>query len=669
MRFFTLGSLGALIFGFVAAIAAPAAVASGAGLPSASSARAYVALPRSVPSSADVATGHFVSPRMSVEVVLRPRNEEGLAALLQATYDPHNARYHDWLRRTEFDALFAPESSRIDGVARFLRSGGLTLQPTSSPFLVRASGPSSAIESLFQTHIETYRDASGESYFANARPVLMPASLAPDVFGVVGLIDTIRMRSQAMFATPVARERRGVSPNAGCQYPYPTRQQLYLRFGHNVPYLWGYGGGPSCLGLTLPQLNALYGAPGGGAAVQGRGVNIAVFELSAYTESDITTWFQYYFGQGAIPPLTDELVDGGPLSQTCPGGDTCFPGYNGDDEVDLDIETALAMAPAANMIYVYNAPNDTTGQTTLDELTQIANDDVADVVSSSWLSFEIYNSAAYEEAENTIFEQMAMQGQSYLNAAGDGGGLPTSNGTFSAGGESAQPWSTGVGGTSFESFNPKSNEHPAYPKTGTETVWNVDGLCNTGPLEGPYTGPEWCGFAGAGGGSPSYWWGMQPWQTGPGVISSYTTYGNGTNQCIFAATGTPCRETPDISAVADYNTGYALYCTGTDGSSTCLRWTTYSPSPGWYEIGGTSASTPLWAGIIADRNGYIGARTGDVAEFVYPLFNAHASKYFHDITGVGQTINNNGYFPVTPGYDMATGIGTPKMMPLITETP
>jgi hypothetical protein len=59
----------------------------------------------------------------------------------------------------------------------------------------------------------------------------------------------------------------------------------------------------------------------------------------------------------------------------------------------------------------------------------------------------------------------------------------------------------------------------------------------------------------------------------------------------------------------------------------------------------------------------------EVAEFAYPLFDAHAAKYFHDITGVGLTINNDGYLPVTPGYDMATGIGTPKMTPLITETP
>src|SRR5579863_959294 len=203
MRLFTFGGLGALIFGCIAATAASAAMARTSAMTSAPSARAFVELPRSARLSTDVATGHFVSPRMSVEIVLKPRNEDGLEALLRATYDPHNTRYHDWLPKSEFDTLFAPESSRVDAVARFLRSGGLTLQRTSSPFLMRASGSSAAIESLFRTSIGTYRDANGEPYFANARPVLMPAAIAPGVFGVVGLTDTIRMRSQAMFPPPI----------------------------------------------------------------------------------------------------------------------------------------------------------------------------------------------------------------------------------------------------------------------------------------------------------------------------------------------------------------------------------------------------------------------------------------------------------------------------------
>ena len=45
--------------------------------------------------------------------------------------------------------------------------------------------------------------------------------------------------------------------------------------------------------------------------------------------------------------------------------------------------------------------------------------------------------------------------------------------------------------------------------------------------------------------------------------------------------------------------------------------------------------------------------------------------YFHDITGIGQAqqaATGNGLFPTTPGYDLATGIGTPEMTALITRS-
>ncbi len=96
---------------------------------------------------------------------------------------------------------------------------------------------------------------------------------------------------------------------------------------------------------------------------------------------------RHFYGAAYTPPLVDITVDGGPLNPICPAGDTCppdFNGYAGDIEVDADIEMQLAISPDARHILVYNAPNDFTGQTELDEYTQIANDDIADVVSSSW---------------------------------------------------------------------------------------------------------------------------------------------------------------------------------------------------------------------------------------------------------------------------------------------
>jgi len=53
------------------------------------------------------------------------------------------------------------------------------------------------------------------------------------------------------------------------------------------------------------------------------------------------------------------------------------------------------------------------------------------------------------------------------------------------------------------------------------------------------------------------------------------------------------------------------------------------------------------------------------------LFNNAPGRYFHDITAIGpaqQAATSNGLLPTTPGYDMATGIGTPDMAALITRS-
>ena len=149
-------------------------------------------------------------------------------------------------------------------------------------------------------------------------------------------------------------------------------------------------------------------------------------------------------------------------------------------------------------------------------------------------------------------------------------------------------------------------------------MWNEYNLCSdAGPSAANDNrgGFFWCAETGAGGGGSSQYWGMPSYQRGPGVINANTTFGNGTTHCSLAKTGTPCREAPDISANADEFTPYAEYC--------------------WFGIGETSLSSPL---------------------------------FFHDVTSAGHLATNNGLFPAVPGYDMATGIGTPKMSQLITRS-
>src|ERR1022692_1376659 len=83
---------------------------------------------------------------------------------------------------------------------------------------------------------------------------------------------------------------------------------------------------------------------------------------------------------------------------------------------------------------------------------------------------------------------------------------------------------------------------------------------------------------------------------------------------------------------------------------------------------GTSRPHPRGSAIIADRDSFQGFRSGNINPVLYLLGSIAPNFYFHDITGVGQSTNNNGFFPTTPRYDEATGLGAPKMTALITES-
>ena len=652
----------------VAAIAALSGGVSASALASPGSASPrYVALPDSASSPVAARTGSYSSPRMSVEVALAPRDEAGLNTRLTALYARGSGSYHHWLAKGQFDADYAPAAART-AVARYLSRSGLVVHAGSSPFLVRATGSSQQVSAAFGTTLNAYRAANGSRFFANSAPVRLPAALAPAVQGVIGLSNTVRLHP----ATPMPARRAAPSSASGCETSYPTDAQLFNEFDNGVSFPFGYGGGPGCSGLTPSQVNSIYNAPNAGPGGKGEGVTIGLVEFATYQQSDDATWAHTFYGSGYTAPLENVNVDGGSLNPQCPPNDTCAPAsqaYTGDIEVDLDIQRLLTVSPDVAHIVVYDAPNDATGQTEVDEENAIANADAASVVSDSWGNCEAGLAVGMEKAENTILEQMAAQGQSFFAAAGDSGAfdcLYLNSDDLAVDDPPSQPYATAVGGSSLESDNPGSNLNPSYP-AGVETVWNVNDLCNgSNSLEGGQTGYFWCSNTDAGGGGSSALWGMPSYQKGSGVINSHTTYGNGTTQCKLAAVGTACREVPDISANADEYTPYSGYCTGNASTpgSVCE-----APDSGWQATFGTSSSTPLWAGIAADRNSFQGIRSGFFNYLLYDLYNMpDPGKYFHDITGTGQTVNNNGMFPTTPGYDEATGIGTPNMAALITES-
>ena len=105
--------------------------------------------------------------------------------------------------------------------------------------------------------------------------------------------------------------------------------------------------------------------------------------------------------------------------------------YTGGDDTEaaLDIEQIVGLAPQAT-IRVYTAPNGGAGP--YDAYSHIATDNVAKVVTSSWGLCEAQvagGNYAYARAENSLFAEMALQGQGVLVASGDSGRPPVTSPT------------------------------------------------------------------------------------------------------------------------------------------------------------------------------------------------------------------------------------------------
>ena len=139
------------------------------------------------------------------------------------------------------------------------------------------------------------------------------------------------------------------------------------------------------------------------------------------------------------------------------------------------------------------------------------------------------------------------------------------------------------------------------------------------------------------------------WSSGGGGPSAYE--GIPTYQTNYGITGTG-RGTPDVSYDANPNTGFAVYDT-----------TPYQGQSGWFQVGGTSAGAPEWAALIAlaDEGHSTPLSTNNLTsrtEYKAATGSIYGTNYV-DITS-----GSNGY-SAGPGYDYATGLGSPQAQNLV----
>ena len=547
--------------------------------------------------------------QMSVGLALR--NQDQLSALLQSLYDPSSPNYHQYLTPDQFAQQFGPTADQRQAVISYLSGQGFTVTQTYST-LIDFSGPESLAEHVFGVTINDYQIPDGRSFFSNATQPTLPAYLAQSIVSISGLDN-----ANQFYHPPItSRNAPSLSPNAGANCPAPGQSGGGSGGG-------GIFGGGSQVAYIPSQFSKAYNYDGlHSAGLHGEGQTVGVFELDGYSQSDIQAYTQC-FGGGNVA-LQNVALDG-------------FNGQPGAGaiEVELDIEVLLGMDPNLAKVVVYEAPNTTQGYN--DEFARIVKDRTP-VISVSWGDCEKNMGQQEVNQENQFFQQAATQGQTILVAAGDSGSSTCfqglSGGSFdtslNADDPAAQPYVTGVGGT-----NLTINSDNSY---ASETVWN-----------GGFLG-------GAGGGGLSQFWKQPAWQTGPGVKNSYS---NG------------MRETPDVSLDADPATGYPVYCTAGSSCSGGGGIFGGGTSGGWITVGGTSAAAPMWAAMIALANEKAAKAGKGTLGFLNPSLykigsGSHYGGDFHDITPPSNSSLpsnndegfNGGAYPVTQGYDMATGWGS-----------
>jgi kumamolisin len=290
-----------------------------------------------------------------------------------------------------------------------------------------------------------------------------------------------------------------------------------------------------------------------------------------------------------------------------------------EGEVMLDVEVVAGACPKATVVVYFS---DLTEQGWVDVLDAAIHDQQhkPSVISISWGDAEdnaSWTSAGIQQVNETLKEAALLEITVCVASGDDGADDQVGDGHAHVDFPASSPYALSVGGTTLHIESGKR----------VETAWKTgDGLRKDN--------------GGSSGGGRSVVFDSPTWQSSVTIPS--TNPGAKSGRCV-----------PDVSADADGNTGYFMVVDGQAGPN-----------------GGTSASAPLWASLVARINASLGKRIGYLTPLLFqaasgggPSIGAQACN---DITqGNNSTPGVTGY-QAGNGYDLVTGWGTPIGSKLLT---
>ena len=567
-----------------------------------------------------------------IQLVLQrsPAQEAALKTLLTQLNTPGSASYHQWLTPDQFGAQFGASDQDIATVQTWLGNHGFSVTKVNAgKGTLEFSGNAGQLRDAFHTQLHKYV-VNGETHYANANDPQIPAALAPVIAGFSSL-NNFRARN----------------------YLHKLGEASFNPTTHQVTPEWSQGSGSGVFLVLAPgdfakqyDLTPLYNA-----SLNGAGQTIAIINESNIN-IDLVNQFRTLFGLSTNPPQV--IID---------GNDPGVDGVNNPDgpnyasvEAYLDVEWAGAVAPAATVDLVIAA--DTALENGLILAAERAvYSNVAPVLSLSFGNCESSLGSA-NTFINSLWEQAAAQGQTVMVSTGDAGSAGCDNDNtaeFATGGQAVNgfastPYNVAVGGTDFYYSQWNSGSTALNNQIGT--YWNTTAsqlptvsLLQTVP-EQPWnnsqyglnavnyytqqTGSTATTISGGGGGASG------------AAVCSTNAYSTTTGACTGSLSGYPkpawqsgagipsdnVRDLPDVSLFAANGGNYSFYpICATDGDCQSPSGTNQVQIFG---VGGTSASSPAFAGIMALVNQKWG-RQGQADRVLYPLKTQFPTA-FHDVT-------------------------------------
>jgi len=588
--------------------------------------------------------------RMLLILQRSAEQEAALRSFLDSVQDPRSPNFRKFLTPEQFGSRFGVSDSDVSKIAGWLRGHGFQVAGANKGrTALEFSGTVGQLQEAFQVPMRTY-NIRGVQHWANAVDPSIPAAIAPVVSGIANLND-IRPRPMSI------RGPRGTWSDATHRIVPDLTASI-----SNQTYLFVTPGDAATIYDVPHSLNT--GLAANQTQYDGTGVTIGVVG-DVYPDSTGVMYYRSLFG---LPANHWTLVRD--------GDEGTFDQSADQTEAMLDSEVSGGLAPGANVIF-YAAGNTLFQSGVMLAIYRAIDDNNVNILSVSYGECEADLGAAGNLQILQAWEQAAAQGIAVTVSSGDGGsaGCDDFNTEQAAkyglavNGLASTPYNVAVGGTDFDvlktgftSYVSSSNSanYTSTSKYIPEEPWN-DSTASNGALASntPLTNSQ----------------GQTNIVAGSGGASSLGAVDGSGNSIPYlkpqwqknfsASNQDSVRDLPDVSLFAGNGLYRAVWavcepsdCTG--GS----QWSVHG-------VGGTSASAPAFAGMLALVNQKIGASTrlGQPNWILYRLAQS-APNVFHQVTTGNISVfceagslncNANRFlsgYNAGSGYNLATGLGS-----------